>query len=74
MHKSESVLENEMHNIIWDFGIKTDHRNPARRPDLVLINKNERTCQLVDFAVPTDHRVKLKENEKWTNTWTLPEN
>ena len=64
MHKPESVLENETHNILWDFEIKTDNLIPARRPDLVLINKKERTCQLVDFAVPADHRVKLKENEK----------
>ena len=25
--------------------------------------KKKRTCKIVDFAVPTDHRVKLKENE-----------
>ena len=25
----------------------------------------------MDFAVPADHRVKLKENEKKDNTWTL---
>ena len=64
MPKPESVLENETHKILWDFEIKTDHLIPARRPDLVLIDKKERTCQLVDFAVPADHRVKLKENEK----------
>ena len=29
-----------------------------------MINKKERTCHLVDFAVPADHRVKLKEIEK----------
>ena len=23
-----------------------------------------RTCKIVDFAVPADHRVKLKESEK----------
>ena len=23
-----------------------------------------RTCRIVDFAVPADHRVKLKETEK----------
>ena len=23
-----------------------------------------RTCKIVDFAVPTDHRIKLKECEK----------
>ena len=26
--------------------------------------KEKRTCRIVDFAVPADHRVKLKENEK----------
>ena len=64
MHKPENVLENETHKIIWGFEIITDHPIPAGRPDLVLINKKERTCQLVDFAVPADHRVKMKENEK----------
>ena len=39
MHKPESILENETHNILWDFEIKTDHPIPARRPHLVLINK-----------------------------------
>ena len=26
--------------------------------------KKERTWKIVDFAVPVDHRIKLKENEK----------
>ena len=26
--------------------------------------RNERICQIVDFAVPADHRVKIKEREK----------
>ena len=29
-----------------------------------MINKKKRTCHIVDFAVPADHRVKLKEIEK----------
>ena len=37
---------------------------PAGRPDLVLINIKKRTCHPVDFAVPADHRVKMKESEK----------
>ena len=64
MHKPESVLENETHKILWDFEIQTDHLITARRPDLVLINKKERICHLVDFSVPADHREKLKEIEK----------
>ena len=35
MHKPESVLENEMQKILWDFEIQTDHLNLARWPDLV---------------------------------------
>ena len=27
-------------------------------------NKKERTCKIVDFAVPVEHRIKLKECEK----------
>ena len=26
--------------------------------------QQKRTCQIVDFAVPADHRVKLKESKK----------
>ena len=34
MHKPESVLENEMHNIHWDFEIQMDHLIPTSRPRL----------------------------------------
>ncbi len=49
-----------------DFNIQTDHLIPARRPDLIIIikKKKKRTCKIVDFAVPADHRIKLKECEK----------
>ena len=37
----------------------------TRRPDLILISKKKmRICKIVDFAVPADHRIKLKECEK----------
>ena len=28
------------------------------------INKKRRTCKVVDFSVPADHGIKLKESEK----------
>ena len=37
---------------------------PARRLDLVVINKKKRICKIVDFAVPEDHRINLKECAK----------
>ena len=36
----------------------------VRRPDQVLIKKKKRTCQLMDFTIPTDQRMKIKKNEK----------
>ena len=50
-----------------------DHLTPAERPDQVLINKKKKkkkkkrrkkgTCSLVNFAVPADHRMQIKENK-----------
>ena len=42
MHNPESVLENEMHKLLWDFDIQTDHLISARQPDLIIINKKRR--------------------------------
>ena len=44
-----------------------DHLISARRPDLIIIIKNKnknKNCKIVDFAVPANHRIKLKECEK----------
>ena len=64
MHNPAPVLENATHKLLWDFNIQTDHLIPARRPDLIIINKKKRTCKIVDIAVPADHKIKLKECEK----------
>ena len=64
MHNPAPVLENATHELLRDFNILTDRLIPARRPDLLIINKKKRTCKIVDFAVPADHRIKLKEYEK----------
>ena len=62
MHNPAPVLEND--KILLDFDKQTDHLISARRPDLIIINKKKRTCKIVDFAVPADLRINLKECEK----------
>ena len=66
MDNPASVLENDTHKLLWDFDIQTDHLISARRPDLIIIKKKKKKkfCKIVDFAVPADHRIKLKECEK----------
>ena len=63
-HEPESVLENEDYKILWDFSIQTDHVIEARRPDLVVVHKKERSCKIIDFAVPGDSRIEEKEKDK----------
>ena len=66
MHNPAAVLENDTHKLLWDFDIHTDHLISARRPNLIMTKKKkrERICKIVDFAVPANHRIKLKECEK----------
>ena len=61
MHNPAPVLENNAHNLLWDFDIHKDHQISPRRSDLIFINKKKRTCKIVEFAVPVDHRIKMKE-------------
>ena len=58
MHSPVSVIENETYKLFWDFGIQTNHLISTRRPDLIKdthTKKKKRTCQIVDFAIPSDH-------------------
>ena len=49
---------------MWDFSIQTDHVIEARRPDLVVVDKKERSCKIIDFAFPGDSRIEDKEKDK----------
>ena len=63
-HEPESVSKNEDYKILWDISIQTDHVIEARRPDLVVVDKKERSCKIIGFAVPGDSRIEEKEKDK----------
>ena len=65
-HKPESVLENEMHKIFWDFERQINHLIAARRLDSYEKKKKKREENLPTsgFCLPVDHGMKIKENEK----------
>ena len=56
-YKSEFVLKNETQQILCNLKLQTE---------LLIrwLTEKKRTCCLVDFDVPWDHRVILKQNEK----------
>ena len=51
--------------LVYFFNVKS---NPhGLRSDIIIFNKKKKKkkiCKIVDFAVPADHRIKLKEHEK----------
>ena len=63
-HNPEGVAENEGVKLLWDMNIQCDNVIEARRPDIVIIDKKEKSCIIVDIAVPADGRVHEKEREK----------
>ena len=70
-----SVFENEDYKMLWGFSVRTDHEHEieARGPDLLIIDKSEKSCQIIDVAIPKDGRVRAKEDEKVENIKTLRE-
>ena len=36
----------------------------AWRPDLVVLDKKERSCKIIGFVVPGDSRIEERENDK----------
>ena len=74
MHNLASFLVNETHKPFWDFEVQTDHQISTRQPDLILINKRKKTYRTVNFAVPADLSVNLKESERRKRTSTLQGN
>ena len=48
----------------WDINIQCDDVMEARRPDLILVDKKEKSCVIIDVAVPGDCRIRQKEIEK----------
>ena len=61
--KETRVLE----SILWDFSIQTETKISHNKPDLILLEKKEKICYIVDFACPFDRRIEKKERDKTKN-------
>ena len=47
-----------------DFSSQTDHVIESRRPDLIVVDKKERSCKIIDSAVTGDSRIEEQEKDK----------
>ena len=49
--------------VLWNQAVHTDIEVTANRPDIIIKNKKEKTCTLIDVAIPADRNVAQKEVE-----------
>ena len=63
-HQPKGVVETDTAKILWDFNMQTDNELQARRPDILLHDKSNKICFIIDVAIPGDARVPQKEVEK----------
>ena len=63
-NKPLPVVDTPKVTILWDFPIRTDRTIQAKRPDIIIKHKQNKTCQLIDMSVPSDSNTSDKEFEK----------
>ena len=50
--------------VLYNEQVHTDRTIPANKPDIIVRNNTQRTCQIIEVAVPMDINVEKKEVEK----------
>ena len=51
----------------WDKTIILPNKVNHNRPDLVIWNNKTKECKIIDFSVPLDQNISVKETEKVNN-------
>jgi hypothetical protein len=49
---------------LWNQGVQTDREVLANRPDIIIKNKKDKICLLIDVAISSDRNAIQKEFEK----------
>jgi len=63
-NNNKPVFEERDVTVLWNQAVHTEKEVTANRPDIIIKNKKEKTCTLIDVAIPADRNVVQKEAEK----------
>jgi hypothetical protein len=63
-HIPKSACQREDTTVLWNQGVETDREVLANRPDIIIKNKKDKICLLIDAAIPSDRNAIQKESEK----------
>jgi hypothetical protein len=61
VHTPKPVCEHEDVTVLWNQGVHTDRDVTANRPDIIITKEKEKTCVMIDVAIPVDRNVMQKE-------------
>jgi len=61
---TKPVCEEGDVTVLWNQALHTAREVTANRPDIIIKNNKEKTCTLIDVAIPADRDVVQKEAEK----------
>ena len=63
-HQLTQVSENNSTKILWNFSIQTDHEVTNNKPDIIVVDKINKTANLIEVAVPNDYNISNKRLQK----------
>ena len=63
-HTPKPACEEGDVTVLWNQAIHTDREVTANRPDIIIQNKKEKTCTLIEVAIPAERNFVQKEKEK----------
>jgi hypothetical protein len=64
IYKPESCLENDNYKLYFDLTVLTDIHIQHNRPDIIILNKQQKQAYLLDIAVPNSHNITQTYNTK----------
>jgi hypothetical protein len=64
IYKPESCLENDNYKLYFDRTVLIDIHIQHNRPDIIILNKQQKQAYLLDIAVPNSHNITQTCNTK----------
>jgi hypothetical protein len=64
IYKPESCLENDNYKLYFDRTLLTDIHIQHNRPDIIILNKQQKQAYLINIAVPNSHNITQTYNTK----------
>ena len=65
------IVSNESCEIWWDQKVNLPTGVKHNKPDIILWNKEQKTCQIIEISVPSDRNINKKIKEKYDNYYPL---